>query len=157
MDRKSEQLFPAALCKSSESDNVPSAASRWDEFVKELKVQWKMMWHDRIDDKVRAEGIASQDYSLLFLKRGTIVIATRKYRPPDFVEILDHYRYVRNTEGRVDYVNPVVGGYTKFIRDFLKRQPRFGRGKFREPPRFESEKEPQQQRKKGGRGWVHRF
>ena len=157
MSKGNEQLSSTVVYGSEKSDDVSTAASRWDEFVKELKAQWKMMWRDRIDDKVRAEGIASRDYSLLFLKRGTIIIATRKYRPPDFVEILDHYRGVRNIEGRVDYVNPVVGGYTKFIRDFLKRQPRFGRGKFREFPRFESEKESQQQRKKGGRGWVHRF
>ena len=157
MSKGNEQLSSTVVYGSEKSNDVSTAASRWDEFVKELKAQWKMMWRDRIDDKVRAEGIASRDYSLLFLKRGTIIIATRKYRPPDFVEILDHYRGVRNIEGRVDYVNPVVGGYTKFIRDFLKRQPRFGRGKFREFPRFESEKESQQQRKKGGRGWVHRF
>jgi len=156
MSKGNEQLSSAVVYGSEKSD-VSTAASRWDEFFKELKAQWKTMWRDRIDDKVRAEGITSRDYSLLFLNRGTIIIATRKYRPPDFVEILDHYRGVYNVERRVDYVNPVVGGYTKFIRDFLKRQPRFGRSKIREPPRFESEKESLQQRKKGGRGWVHRF
>ena len=154
MDKKNGQL----LC-GSEVENLEGSSKvsmNWEDFVKELKMQWKMMWRDRIDDKVRAEGVAREDYSLLFLKQGTIIIATRKYRPPDFVEILDHYRGVYDVERGVDYVNPVVGGYTKFIRDFLKRQPRFGRSKIREPPMFEG-KESRQQRKKGGRGWVHRF
>jgi len=156
MSKENEQLSSTIVYGSEKSDDVSTAAPKWDEFVKELKAQWRTMWRDRIDDKVRAEGITSRDYSLLFLKRGTIIIATRKYRPPDFVEILDHYRGVYDVKRRVDYVNPVVGGYTKFIRDFLKRQPRFGRSKIREPPMFEG-KESQQQRKKGGRGWVHQF
>jgi len=156
MDKRNEQLSPDAVCESEKLDEVSTAASRWEEFVKELKMQWQIMWRDRIDDKMRAEGIASEDYSLLFLKRGTIVIATRKYRPPDFMELLEHHRGLHNIEGKVDYVNPVVGGWPKFIKNVLKKQPRFTRRKMREPPKFDGEKS-RQQKKKGGRGWVHRF
>jgi hypothetical protein len=157
MDKKNEQLSHNAVCESEKSDDVPTVASRWENLVKELKSQWRVMWRDRLDDKVRAEGIAREDYSLLLLKRGTIVIATRKYRPPDFTELLEYYRGLHNIERKVDYVNPVVGGYTKFVRDVLRRQPRFTRRKMRERPRFCGEKSRLQQKKKGGRGWVHRF
>jgi hypothetical protein len=156
MDKKDEQLSPDAAGESKKSDDVSTGVSRWEKLVKELKMQWRMMWRDRIDDKVRAEGIAREDYSLLFLKRGTIVIATRKYRPPDFVELLEHYRSLHNIEGKFDHVNPVVGGWTRFVKTVLKRQPRFTRRKMQAPPKF-SQKKSQLQKKKGGRGWVHRF
>ena len=156
MDKQNEQLPPDATRESEKPIDISTGASRWEKLVKELKMQWRMMWRDRIDDKVRAEGIASNDYSLLFLKRGTIVIATRKYRPPDFAELLEHYRNLHNIEEKTGYVNPVVGGWTRFVKTILKRQPRFTRRKMQAPPKS-SQKKSQLQKKKGGRGWVHRF
>ena len=43
------------------------------QFVEELKKQWKTLWQERIEDKVRAEGISGKDYSKLFVERGTII------------------------------------------------------------------------------------
>ncbi len=157
MNKRNKQLSPNSVCESEKSEDGSIAASNCEEFVKELKMQWKMMWRDRVDDKVKAESIASEDYSLLFLERGTIIVATRKYRPPDFVEILEYYRGVRNIERRVDYVNPVVGGWAKFVNEVLKKQPRFTRRRMQERPEFGGKENSEQQKKKGGRGWVHRF
>ena len=42
-------------------------------FVDDLRIQWKDLWQNRIDDKVRAEGIAKQDYLGLFVDRGTVI------------------------------------------------------------------------------------
>ncbi|MDH5462463.1 MAG: hypothetical protein OEX09_09630, partial [Candidatus Bathyarchaeota archaeon] len=56
----------------------------WREFVQELKQRWRILWRHRIDDKVRAEGIASKDYDLLFVDRGTVIVATKDYKPPKF-------------------------------------------------------------------------
>ena len=39
------------------------------EIRENLKSQWKDMWQERIDDKVRAEGIADKDYSMLFVEQ----------------------------------------------------------------------------------------
>ena len=156
MNQKNERLSPNAICESKKSENVSTNVPKWHEFVKELKTHWKMMWRDRIDDKVRAEGIASKDYSLLLLKRGTIIIATRKYKPPDFMEILEHYQGLHNIETRVDYVTPAVGGWTRFAKDVLKKEPRFTR-RMRMPPKLVSKENSQLQQKKGGRGWVHQF
>ena len=126
-----------------------NAQEEWREFVDDLKKQWKILWRNRIDDKVRAEGIANRDYSLLFVDRGTVIIATRDYKPPDFVEILERHK-------PADVVNavpppPAIGGWGKFIRSVVSKQKRFTR---RRPPP-ELDRKEKQQLKKGGGGWLH--
>ena len=119
------------------------------EFVDELRMQWKLLWRDRIDDKVRAEGIANQDYLKLFVDRGMVIIATRDYKPPDFVEILQ--QHVSSDAEKIVIPNPTLGGWGKFIRSAISKQRRMARRRaWPEPDR----KKPQQ-RKKGGRGWLH--
>lgn len=112
------------------------------------------MWCERFDDKVRAEGIAREDYSLLFLERGVVVIATRKYKFPDFLEILERHRGLLEAEKTVEYVNPFVGGWGKFIRNTLSKQQHSTKRKRLEPAKPEGKESLQ--KKKGGRGWVHR-
>jgi hypothetical protein len=123
----------------------------WRNFVEDLKREWKTMWRDRIDDKVRAEGIANRDYSRLFVDRGTIIIATRDYKPPDFVEILEQYK--PPDAERLIPPSPSVGGWRKFIRNVLSKQKRFTRR--RRPAPAEPDRRKGQQLKKGGRGWLH--
>ena len=62
------------------------------EVVEELKVQWKRLWLERVDDKVRAEGIAVQDYSSLFVDKGTVIHATRDFKALNFKEILEQHQ-----------------------------------------------------------------
>jgi len=119
------------------------------EFIDELRVQWKLLWRDRIDDKVRAEGIANQDYSKLFVDRGTVIIATRDYKAPDFVEILEQHQL--SDAYKVVPPNPTIGGWGKFVRNVLSKQKRF----IKRPVPPEPEGKKNQQRKKGGRGWLH--
>ncbi len=56
--------------------------------VGELKTEWKKLWEERVDDKIRAEGIAKNDYSRLYVDRGTIIHATRDYKAVNFKDIL---------------------------------------------------------------------
>ena len=119
------------------------------EFVDELRVQWKLLWRNRIDDKVRAEGIANQDYSKLFVERGTIIIATRDYKPPDFVEILQ--QHISSDADKLVPPNPTVGGWRKFVRTAISKQGHLTRR--HDPP--EPDRKKDQQLKKGGRGWLH--
>ena len=119
------------------------------EFVDELRAQWTLLWQDRIDDKVRAEGIANQDYSKLFVERGTVIIATRDYKPPDFVEILQ--RHISSDVEKIVPPNPAIGGWGKFVRSVLSKQKRLTRRLA--PPKPDRKKG--QQLKKGGRGWLH--
>ena len=126
--------------------------SEWKEFVGELKKQWSTLWRDRIDDKVRAEGIANQDYSLLFVDRGLVVVATRDYKPLDFFEILERHKPADVGDGVVPS-SPYVGGWGRFVRDFVRGRKRFTkRGR---PVPSKPERKGNQQRKKGGRGWLH--
>jgi len=123
-------------------------------FVEELKKQWKTLWQERIDDKVRAEGISDKDYSKLFVERGTVIMATRKFKAPDFYEILQQHLSADSSDiSNVLPPNPTVGGWRKFIRNVLnKQQPitRRRRGALTEPVR-----KANQQLKKSGRGWLH--
>ena len=123
--------------------------SEWKLFVEELKKQWKSLWWTRIDDEVRAEGIASEEFPKLFTERGTIIIATKDYKPPSLHEILTRHM----PEAIADQINPTpyFGGLRKFIREKILGSRRVIR---REPP--PKPKRPKNgQRKHGGRGWVH--
>lgn len=113
-------------------------------FIDELKKEWRVLWRDRVDDRVRAEGIASQDYPRLCVERGLVIVATRDYEPPDFLEILRRHNLVPP--------GSPVGGWGRFIRDFVSKQRRFTR---REPVSSKPERREKQQRKKSGRGWLH--
>ena len=120
------------------------------QFIEEFKNQWKSMWRNRFDDKVRAEGIADKDYSLLFVDRGTVVIATRKFKLLDFYELLQQHKSLAGSG--VIPANPSVGGWGKFIKTVLNTQ-NLKRRRRQAPP--EPDKHLGQQLKKGGRGWLH--
>ena len=91
-----------------------------DEIIKELKMQWKELWWERIDDRARAEGIANHDYSGLFVDKGTVIVATRDYKPLNFREILEMHKLF--DVGK--FVSPpaAVGGWGKFIRTSIACQ-----------------------------------
>ena len=143
--------------KDKASDPLPSGRDyvdpffEWRSLVKELKAEWKMLWRTRIDDRVRAEGVASRDFLRLFVDRGTVILATRDCKPPSFHEILRYY--MPEVAAERFNVNPHVGGWRKFIREFMKGQSRGERIKrlSNEPKK----KAANLQKKKGGRGWLH--
>ena len=155
LNKKNDQSSSCAEHGFENSDGVSKTSLKWEEFVKELKMQWKKMWCERFNDKVRAEGIAIGDYPFLFLERGTVVIAIRRYRVPDFFEILEHHRGLMEVEKTVEYINPLAGGWRKFIKSILSKQQRFTRRKKLKLPKNEARESLQ--KKKGGRGWIHRI
>ncbi len=119
--------------------------------VDEVKAQWRRLWAERYDDKVRAEGVASQAFSLCFVERGTIIAATRDFKPLDLKEILqkNHVRSINSIVGPP----ASVGGWTKFARTILNKQTRSRQMSWEEP---RQEQRKGLQLKKGGRGWMHR-
>jgi len=124
------------------------------QLVEDLKKQWRTLWRERIDDKVRAEGISNKDFSQLFVERGTIIMATRKFKPPDFYEILQQHLSSDTSDiNGVFPPNPTVGGWGRFIRTVLSRQQLLARR--RRIILAEPVKKAGQQLKKGGRGWLH--
>jgi hypothetical protein len=122
------------------------------EMVDELRIQWKKLWQERAEDKVRAEGIATADYCDLFLEKGTIIHATRDFKSPSFKEILEQHQ-IANID-RVIPPNPYIGGWTKFIKMNVTNQ----RSRKHKRAAFycDENKREKQQPKKGGRGWLHK-
>jgi hypothetical protein len=120
------------------------------ELVDELKIEWKRLWQERVDDKVRAEGIAVDDYSSLFIDKGTIIHATRDFKALNFKDILEQHE-ILNAERYIP-PDPHVGGWSKFVKDNITK-PQSKNEKFVEYySDVRREKQPQ---KKKGRGWLH--
>jgi len=119
------------------------------EFVDELRTDWKDLWRNRLDDKVRAEGIAKQEYSKLFIEQGTVIMATRDFKPLEFFDIVKEY--LEFDAEKALPPNSTIGGWGKFIRNNIPKQKKPTR-RF-SPPKLTSKKG--QQQKKGGRGWLH--
>ena len=122
------------------------------EFVEELKVEWKRLWNERIDDKVRAEGVAVNDYSSLFIDQGTVIHATRDFKALNFKEILEQHE-VANVERYIP-PNPHVGGWGKFVKDNITANQQSKKKKSAEF--FVEAKAEKQHLKKNGRGWLHK-
>lgn len=121
------------------------------EFIEMLKKEWKALWRERIDDRVRAEAIANRDYSALFVERGTVIFASRKFKLLSLREILQMHGVL--DADRFVPPNPSFGGWGKFIRTVIANQQPSKRRK-RAQQYVEGERE-KQQLKKGGRGWLH--
>jgi hypothetical protein len=118
--------------------------------AEKVRAEWKLLWQSRIDDKVRAEGMADRCFSLLSVERGTVISATRDYKELSLKEIFRSHE-IENVE-QVVGPHPSVGGWTKFARTVLNKQARVHQ--------FRAEKQPEPQMKnaqlkKGGRGWLH--
>jgi hypothetical protein len=119
--------------------------------VEELKLMWKTLWVERIDDHVRAEGIADKEYSNLFVEKGTVILATRNFKLLSFREVLEQNGII--DAGRFVPADPHVGGWGKFIRTSIAGQKVCGR--VRRAAYYLEEKKERQHLKKGGRGWLH--
>jgi hypothetical protein len=123
-------------------------------FVEELRQQWKTLWQERIDDEILAEGISSKDYSELFVERGTVIVATRKFKAPDFYDIVQkHLSSGESDVSNVLLANLRTGGWGKFVRNVLVKQQSSVKRRRREL--VDADKKVFQQRKKCGRGWLH--
>ena len=120
------------------------------EMIQALKIEWKRLWQERQDDKVRAEGIAVTDYCDLFVERGTVIHATRSFKSLSFRDILEQHK-IENVD-RLVSPDPRIGGWNKFIKTNITNQ--HARRRRRADFYFEAKKK-KQQIKKGGRGWLH--
>jgi hypothetical protein len=133
------------------STNTSSESKReaQKKLVEELKVQWKLMWSERFNDKVKAEGISINDYSSLQVNRGTVIHATRNYKALNFTDIVKEHL----AEDADRFVQPNVqeGGWNKFIKTNITNSPK----RKKRADSYVPVKSVDQQPKKGGRGWLH--
>lgn len=121
------------------------------ELVEALRLQWKLLWSERFNDRVKAEDVSVGDYVPLQVERGTIIHATRDFKPLSFNDILRQ----NITENPERFVQPdaQVGGWNKFVRTKITKRSSGGRdGDFASSKKKTGQV---QQPKKGGRGWLH--
>jgi hypothetical protein len=123
---------------------------RQDEFRRRLRDEWRLLWTERFDDKVKAEGVSVRDYPMLFVDRGLVVFATKGAKSPSYSDILDFWV----SQGLAYTPDPFVGGWGKFIRTELKKHAHSRATEFN-GKELEAKTEKQQS-KKGGRGWLHK-
>ena len=136
------------------NESYECRAEAQKKLVEELKVQWKLLWSERFDDKELAEGVSVNDYSILRVERGTIIHATRNFKALSFKEILEQHM-VENPDR---FVQPEtnVGGWSKFIKKEITNQSLQKRCNRAASYLAEKHDKPvSQQPKKGGRGWLH--
>jgi len=132
-----------------EGESRVESRAEQDDFRRMLKEEWTLVWRERFDDRVKAEGIAVRDYPLLFVDRGFVVFASRDAKAPCFSEIVA----VWASQGRVYSPDPSKGGWGRFVRTELRK---VGGSRARAYKHGQSEPNGKKgQRKKGGRGWLH--
>lgn len=132
------------------NESPESRIQKQKRIVEDLKVQWKSLWSERLNDKVRAEDISGKDYEFLQVERGTIIHASRDFKPLNFKDILEQHK-VENPDCFIQ-PNVIEGGWTKFVK--TKITPHKTRTE-RLQCLCSTEKRTNQQPKKGGRGWLH--
>jgi len=120
----------------------------------QIRCDWKNLWDNRIHDSSLAEDVASTNYDLLFIEKGTIIKATKDYRPPNLENIFE--RNEKLLDVSFSPLNPKVGGWRKFSRDILSKQPRWSKASHRIEESLENNKN-NCLAKKGSRGWLHKF
>ncbi len=139
----------ASVCRSHES-----TIEAQKKLVESLKAQWKLLWSERFDDKLAAEGVSANDYDILQVERGLIIHATRNFKALSFRDILQQ-KMVENPE-RFIPPNVHVGGWNKFIKtEIAINRPQRKKHSTSDTSEKSPGKQAAQQSKKGGRGWLH--
>jgi len=118
--------------------------------VENLKTEWKLLWSERFNDKVKAEGVSVADYSYLRVEQGTVIHATRDFKPLNFIEILQQQK-IEKPE-RYIQPHPEAGGWNKFIKTKITNHTQKSKGNISNTNVITSNS---QQPKKNGRGWLH--
>lgn len=142
-ERNSQLRFRSALVSQRDHLVTSGLRSQTEVLLEDVIEEWRALWRDRCDDKVKAEAIANRDFSLLRIDKGTVIAAPRAVRPLDLRSII---------KDRATDPHPSAGGWRKFARTSLLEQSR-GRVQKRNSLRV---RKSIRQRKKGGRGWLHR-
>jgi len=139
--------------ESPKTSTCESKAQAQKKLVEELKAQWKLLWSERFEDKVRAEGISIDEYIALSVEQGTVIHATKDFKALNFKEILQKH-LIENPDR---YVAPDVnvGGWKKFIKTEINHNNQHGKNCAPNSGDKKVRKRTSQQSKKGGRGWLH--
>ena len=131
-----------------------SIAEAQKKIVEEIKVQWKLLWSERFNDKVKAEGISVNDYEILHVERGTIIHATRDFKALNFKEILE--KNMINNCDKFSEPDIHTGGWNKFIKtEITNRKHKKSSNQVAPFAQDTHKNSGLKQQKKSGRGWLH--
>lgn len=119
-----------------------------DEFHSKLKEEWKLMWKERFDDRIKGEGIVTRDHPLIFMDRGSVIFASRDAKTPTFSEIVELWA----AQGSIYAPQPAVGGWGKFIRTHLRRASHSRARNLASNP---FNLKANQCKRKRAKGWLH--
>ena len=125
-----------------------SKVKKQKELVETLKVQWKLLWDERFNDRVRAEGVSEKDYEILNVERGTVITATRDFKVLNFKDILE--KHMIEQPERFIQPNANIGGWNRFVKTNMHK-PQSSNRTLQEVP----DKLIPLQSKKSRRGWLH--
>jgi hypothetical protein len=131
------------------ADSVEDKAKAQKKLVEELKADWKLLWNERLNDPVRAEGNSIANYESQHVERGTVIHATRDFKTLNFKEILQTH-IVENPE-RFIQPDHQEGGWNKFVKTQITNHQL----QTKRAPTHTPKKPEGKQPKKGGRGWLH--
>ena len=139
--------------ESPKTSTCESKAQAQKKLVEELKAQWKLLWSERFEDKLRAEGVSVDEYIALSVEQGTVIHATKDFKALNFKEILQKH-LIENPDR---YIAPEVnvGGWKKFIKTEINRSNQHAKSCVANSGDKKVRKRTGQQSKKGGRGWLH--
>ena len=102
---KGERIMPDQTpIKTTDDNSQKTKKEAQKELIEELKAQWKLLWSERYDDRVRAEGVSVNDYAILDIEKGTIIHATKDFKILSLKQILEKHQ-INNPER---YVQPNV-------------------------------------------------
>ncbi len=151
MKRRERELQVTNQSGEAFSNSSPeSKVKAQKELVETLKVQWKLLWNERFNDKVRAEGVSEKDYEILNVERGTVITATRDFKVLNFKDILE--KHLIEQPDRFVQPNANIGGWTQFVKTNINTHtPQKSNRHLREAPN----KLIALQSKKSRRGWLH--
>jgi len=144
LNRAVKKMSKDLVAEPQESNRSDALSEK--KLVGELRREWKRMWMERFDDKSKAEGISTSDYQSLFIERGTILHATRDFKPLNFRDILK-----QNQVSQPDrFIQPdsSVGGWNKFIKTNIRKRNGI-------EPMTSLKTTPGNKEQKKKTGWLH--
>jgi hypothetical protein len=130
---------------------MSDSLNKAQETKKRIKLEWKDLWANKIEDKEKAEGISVKDYTLLDVDRGQVLHAPRDCPPLSLHELIEKQMGKEIAE-RVD-VDPNVGGWRKFAKKNFPANKKTENNR-RRPILIH---DLTQHQRKGGAGWLNKF
>ena len=153
MNKRKHKMTATNSPQTPTNEQHESVAEAQKKIVEEIKVQWKLLWSERFNDKVKAEGISVNDYEILQVEKGTIIHATRDFKALNFKEILE--KNMINNCDKFNEPDNHEGGWNKFIKTEITNRKQKKSNQIAPFAHDTHKNSGPKRQKKSGRGWLH--